>query len=130
MASKKNTTPVTTTPAVNTANTANKADAIRQYANDNPGVGPAAIAKALTAQGIEVNASRVSTVLRGGNGAKGGLNVDSIKLAAEFVKSSGMAPELAKDTIKAVGNFIDRCGGAAKAVSAIEAFESVSAALK
>lgn len=125
---KKNQTPVITTPAVNTAT--NKADAIRQYHAEHPEAGPAAVAKALAEQGIEVNASRVSTVLRGGHGAKGGLNVDSIKLAAEFVKSSGMAPELAKDTIKAVGNFIDRCGGASKAVAAIEAFESVSAALK
>lgn len=47
-----------------------------------------------------------TTGLRGGDGAKGGLDNDAMKRAADFIKTTNMASEMAKDTIRAVGNFV------------------------
>lgn len=73
-------------------------------------------------QGVDVTASRVSTVLRGGSTTKknGSVDVDTIKKAAEFVKAHSDVDEALKE-IKQVGEFITKCGNDKKALAALEA---------
>jgi hypothetical protein len=127
---KKNTTSQAPVVAANTTtNGANKADAIRQYHAANPTAKPTEIAKALSAQGIEVNASRVSTVLNGGK-RRGGVQVETVKAAAAFVKAYGGKLESAVDAIKAVGSFVETCGSADDALAALEAYKELAAAVR
>lgn len=111
----------------NTKDTVNKAQAIRDYSAKHPNDGPAAVVKALAAQGVDVTASRVSTVLRGGSTKKknGSVDVDTIKKAAEFVKAHGDVDEALK-AIEQVGEFITECGNAKKATAALEAYKAMA----
>lgn len=123
-----------TTPRTNNTTAApadiNKADAIRKYHAENPEAGPSAIAEALNAQGITVTASRVSTVLRGGKKSrKGGLDVDRLKIAADFAKSYEGSAEEAKAAIEKLAKFIDECGGASNALEALDAYQAVADAI-
>ncbi|NQT14367.1 MAG: hypothetical protein HQ582_16550, partial [Planctomycetes bacterium] len=61
-----------------------KAQAIRDYHAEHPDAGPTEIAEALAKKGIEVNAGRVSGVLRSGT-SRSKVDVETVKLAAEFV---------------------------------------------
>ncbi|PQO33169.1 hypothetical protein C5Y96_09930 [Blastopirellula marina] len=109
-------------------NAPNKAEAIRQYHAENPNAGPSDIAKALKAKGVDVTASRVSTVLRPSSKKKGGLDVDTIKVAAEFAKQYEGSVD-AKAAIEKVGKFIDSCGSTEKALEALDAYHAVAEAI-
>lgn len=127
MAKKNESTTNTTTTVVAEPN--NKAKAIRDYKAANPAAGPSEIAKALTAQGVEVNASRVSTVLKGGSGGSK-VDVEQIKKAAEFLKGFGGKADDAKKAIMSVGGFVSECGSPEKAVAALDAYAALALALK
>lgn len=58
------------------------------------------------------------------------VDVAQIKLAAEFVTNNGGDIENAIASIEYVGEFITRCGNAAKAKAALEAYQSVAQLLK
>jgi len=124
-ATTDNGTATTTAPATNGAN---KADAIRAFATANPNAKPSEIAKALSAQGVEVNASRVSTVLNNKRRSPG-VSVDSIKLASAFVKQYGGKIAEAEEAIQKVGKFVEECGGSDEALAALASFKELSAAL-
>lgn len=116
-------------PAANTANNGeNRSELIRQYKAAHPNAGPTEIAKALSENGHDVKASLVSSVL-GGKHKKGGLNVETIKIAAAFVKAHKGKVAEAQAAIREVGDFIDACGGSGEALAAIEAYQAVAAAV-
>jgi len=102
-----------------------KAQAIRDYHRDNPDAGPKEIVVALTKQGVEVNAGRVSSVLRGGGNK---VDVETIKAAAQFVAGYDGKLEDALAAVSSVGGFVEKCGGASRAKGALEAYEAVVAA--
>jgi hypothetical protein len=134
MATQKKTTPVvapiTTAPiATTTATEPNKADSIRQYAAQHPEARPADIVKALAAQGVEVSASRVSTVLATGK-KKTAVDIDGVKNAAAFVKSHEGDVDGALEAIKSVGAFIDLCGGSEEAIAALEAYRTLADSIR
>lgn len=124
---KKTTTPTTTTtPATN--GTSNKAEAIRSYRAVNPDASPTAIVKALAAQGIEVTASRVSTVL--GNGQTRRVKMtpaEQVRAASEFVKNYQGGVDDAEEAIKKVGAFVEKCGGSDAALEALTMYREVAA---
>jgi len=111
----------TTAPA-----TVSKADAIRAYHKEHPDATPKEIAEALTKQGVEVNAGRVSGVLRGGSGK---VDVETIKRAAAFAAGYNGKLDEAVSAIETVGKFVQECGGAEKAKAALEAYQAVAAAV-
>lgn len=125
MAKKPNTT--STNNATTTA-TANKSESIRNYHAANPNATPAEIAKALTEKGVEVSASRVSTVLA--NGRRGSrVDVAKIKLASAFVKNFKGKVDDAETAIGTVGQFIDDCGSSTAAIAALSAFKELASAI-
>jgi len=109
--------------------TVSKAEAIRQYKAEHPDLGPKEIAAALTKQGVEVTAGRVSAVLRSGT-SRNRVDVDTIRRAAEFVTNYKGSIQDALKAIATVGQFVEQCGGADKAKAALEAYEAVAAAVK
>ncbi len=117
-----------TTTRRNTTTDINKAEAIRNYHAEHTDAGPSEIAKALGDQGIEVTASRVSTVLRGPR-KSGGLDVDRLKIAADFAKSYDGSAADAKEAIEKLGSFIEQCGGTKKALEALDAYQAVAEAI-
>lgn len=123
---KKATTRRSTTTA--TSADINKAEAIRSYHAEHTDAGPSEIAKALGDQGIEVTASRVSTVLRGPR-KSGGLDVDRLKVAADFAKAYDGSAAEAKEAIEKLGSFIEQCGGTKKALEALDAYQAVAEAI-
>lgn len=128
MAARK--TNKTTTAAPTT--TKSKADAIRDWFESNPEGTATQCAKALAEQGIEVGSGHCQQILnkRRGGSSGGKVDVAQIKLAAEFVEANGGDVENAVASIEYVGGFITKCGNAAKAKAALEAYQSVAALLK
>ena len=57
------------------------------------------------------------------------VDVETVKLAAEFVGQYDGSIEDAVAAISTVGGFVEQCGGAAKAKAALEVYESVAAAV-
>jgi len=125
MAAKKNTEATTTTPAVS----ANKAEAIRNYAKDHPNQTKKEMVAGLAALGVEVTESRIYTVMRKGGSGGANVNVESIKRAAAFLKTFGGKADEAKDAINKVGGFVRECGSPEKAVASIDAYSAIAAAL-
>ena len=105
-----------------------KAEAIRQYKAAHPEAKAKEIAAALTQQGVEVTAGRVSSVLRGPSG-RNKVDVETIRKASVFVQQYPGKLDEAVSAIEAVGQFIAECGGAEKAKAALEAFRAVSEAV-
>ena len=105
-----------------------KADAIRDWFKENPQGTAVQCQKALAEQGIEVGSGHCQQIL---NKTKSGgkVDVNTIKLAAEFVESHGDV-EQALTAIDSIGEFITTCGSPAKAKAALEAYQSVAAVLK
>ena len=87
------------------------------------------IAEPLTKQGVEVNEGRVSAVPGTGT-SRGRVDVETVKLAADFVGQYDGSVKDAVAAIETVGGFVEQCGGAAKAKAALEVYESVAAAVK
>ena len=87
------------------------------------------IGEPLTKQGVEVNPGRVSAVLGTGT-SKGQVDVETVKLAADFVRQYDGSIKDAVAAIDTVGGFVEQCGGAAKAKAALEVLELVAAAVK
>lgn len=116
------------TPAVVAQSEVNRSEVIRKYKADHPNAGPSEIAKALAGEGLDVSSSLVSSVLNTGrrNGRSSGLSVETIKLAAEFVKAHKGKLEDAEASIKSVGTFIDSCGGADSALAALQSYRAVA----
>ncbi len=116
------------TPAAVAQTEVNRSEAIRKYKSDHPQAGPSEIAKALAGEGLDVSSSLVSSVLNTGrrNGRSGGLSVETIKLAAEFVKAHKGKLEDAEASIKSVGAYIDSCGGAEAALAALQSYRAVA----
>lgn len=129
---KRSTTPTTTTtaPAPKTTvaaapNTNTKSAAIREWFAANPTGTAVQCQKAMAAQGIEVGSSHCQQVK---NESKQRVDVETIKIAAAFVKQNGdVKKSLA--AIDEVGEFINQCGSPAKAKAALEAYEAMAAAL-
>ncbi len=111
-----------------TNGTANKAQAIRDYAAANPTAKPSEISKALKSQGIDVEPGRVSGVLNA-KGRGRGVSVDAIKLVSAFVKQFNGKLADAEQAIQKVGKFVEECGGADDALAALASFKELSAAL-
>jgi hypothetical protein len=107
--------------------TINKSDSIRQWFAENPTGTAVQCQKALAEQGIVVGSSHCQQV-KNNNSSKQKVDLDSIKLAASFVKSNGDVAK-AIEAIDQVGDFITRCGSPAKAKAALEAYEAMAAAL-
>lgn len=131
---KRTTTPATvnapaTTATANGKNENSKAKAIRAYKAGHPDAGPKEIAEALGKDGVEVTAGRVSAVLRSGT-ASSKVDVDTIKRAAEFLRTFNGKVEEAVKAIDSVGQYVVACGGAEKAKAAIEAYQAVAALVK
>ena len=105
--------------------TVSKAEAIRQYKAAHPEAKAKEIAAALTEQGVEVTAGRVSSVLRGGT-SRNKVDVETIRKASVFVQQYPGKLDEAVSAIEAVGQFIAECGGAEKAKAALEAYKAVA----
>ena len=124
---KKRTARKTATKA-KSAGKVNKSAAIREFAAQNPDMGPTAIAKALSAQGIAMSPSFVSVVLtkkksspkRGA--AKRGPGRPRKAAAAASSSSNG---GLTIDQLKAAKKFANSVGGISEAKAAINALAVV-----
>lgn len=124
---KRSTTPTTTAPVAPTPapNTNTKSAAIREWFAANPTGSAVQCQKAMAAQGIEVGSSHCQQVK---NESKQRVDVETIKIAAAFVKQNGdLKKSLA--AIDEVGEFINQCGSPAKAKAALEAYQAMAAAL-
>jgi hypothetical protein len=109
----------------------NKADAIRAYKAEHPEARPADIVRGLAEQGVEVTASRVSTVLGNGSARRRTSKLtpaEQVRAASEFVSAySSTDPLDAEEAIKAVGAFVERCGGSDAALEALAMYRELSA---
>ena len=105
------------------------ANFVGKFEKVTPNAGPKEIAEPLTKQGVEVNPGRVSAVLGTGT-SRGRVDVETVKLAADFVGQYDGSVKDAVAAIETVGGFVEQCGGAAKAKAALEVYESVAAAVK
>jgi hypothetical protein len=114
----------TQTPATETVS---KAEAVRRYHAEHPDEGPRAISEGLKKQGIDVTPGRVSGVLRQGSGGR--VDVETIKAAGAFVAGFDGSIDEAVASISTVGEFVEKCGGAQKAKTALEAFKGVGLAV-
>ncbi|HCS50109.1 hypothetical protein [Rubinisphaera sp.] len=105
-----------------------KSDAIRDWFKANPNGTAVQCQKALAEQDITIGSGHAQQIL---NKIKGGgkIDVSKIKLASEFVSEYGDI-DSALEAIEGVGGFIQACGNPAKAKAALEAYQSVAAALK
>jgi hypothetical protein len=117
-----------TTTAV-AAESVNRSELIRKYNADHPGTKHSDIAKALTVGNVTVSASLVSSVLGSKGKKRNGLDVESLKATAAFIKGCGNVNK-AVEAIKAVGAFIDSVGSSEDALQSIEAYQSLAAAIK
>jgi hypothetical protein len=103
-----------------------KTEAILNYAKENPGAGPSAIASALGQQGIDVSAQYVSSIRskhgvtkrrrrRGRRGANA--------VAATAASGGGrQKKQIAFDSLLEAKKFVHSLGGVDKARTALEAF--------
>lgn len=122
---KKNTTPAPAAAPVTTTEPANKSDSIRQWFAANPNGTAVQCQRAMAELGIEVGSSHCQQIK---NQSKQKVDLETIKLAAAFVKSNGDVAK-AIEAIDQIGDFINKCGSPAKAKAALEAYEAMAAAL-
>ena len=132
MAKRNTATPTTTAPAAPTTNTEiNKSEKIREWFAANPEGTAVGAQKAMAELGITVGSShcqQVKNKLSGGTTSTK-VDVNTIKLAAEFVKSQDGDVETALAAIDQIGEFVSKCGSPAKAKAALEAYQAMAAAL-
>ncbi|MEZ5945233.1 MAG: hypothetical protein R3C18_27985 [Planctomycetaceae bacterium] len=117
-ARKKTTKPATNVP---------KAQLIREWFDANPQGTAVECVKALADQGVEVGSAHCQQILSKRKAGKK-IDVDTIKLAAEFVSTHGDI-DAAISAIDAVGDFIKSCGSPEKAKAALETYQAVAAVL-
>ncbi len=121
----------TTTPTVPVE--INKSEKIREWFAANPEGTATQAQKAMAALGIVVGSGhcqQIKNKLSGGStSASARVDVNMIKVAAEFIKSQEGDVETAIAAIDSVGEFISKCGSPAKAKAALEAYQAMAAAL-
>jgi hypothetical protein len=100
---------------------------ISAYHKEHPDATPKQISETLAKNGIEVNAGRVSGVLRGNGGQ---VDVETIREAAAFVAGYAGKMEDALAAVSMVGGFVEACGGAKKAKETLEAYKAVVEAVR
>jgi hypothetical protein len=127
---KKNTTAAAVAPAATNGNAEqNRSKMIRDYAAANPNAKVAEIIAGVKKEhSVEVSSSLVSSVLSRGS-ASSKVDVDSIKMAASFIKGFKGGISEAKAAIETVGGFVEECGSASKAVAALDAYEALAGVL-
>ncbi len=126
--SKKN-APATRTVAQVTPDAVNRSQMIRDYHSANPNAGPSEIARALSTDGMKISAALVGQVLNGRSKKSKGMDVNTIKAAASFVKAYKGKVEDAAAAIESVGQFIDACGSSEAAREALTTFKEVSSVI-
>ena len=105
----------------------NKSAAIREFAAKNPGMGPTAISKELSAQGIAMSPSFVSVVLTKKKSPKksGAARGPGRPRKAASGASSSLNGALTIDQLKAAKKFANSVGGISEAKAAINALAAV-----
>ena len=105
----------------------NKSAAIREFAAKNPGMGPTAISKELSAQGITMSPSFVSVVLTKKKSPKktGAARGPGRPRKAAAGASSSSNGALTIDQLKAAKKFANSVGGISEAKAAINALAAV-----
>lgn len=130
---KRNSTPTNTAPKTTTETTEiNKSEKIREWFAANPEGTAVGAQKAMAALGITVGSGhcqQIKNKLNGGSTASAKVDVATIKLAAEFVKTQDGDVETALAAIDQIGEFIQKCGSPAKAKAALEAYQAMAAVL-
>lgn len=132
MAKRNTATPTTATPKTTTAPTEiNKSEKIREWFAANPNGTAVQAQKAMKELGIEVGSSHCQQVKNKLNGSSTSAKVDveTIKIAAAFVKTQDGDVETAIAAIDQIGEFISKCGSPAKAKAALEAYAAMAAVL-
>ncbi|MBI1347131.1 hypothetical protein GC163_12675 [bacterium] len=110
----------------------NKSEKIREWFAANPEGTAVQAQKAMKELGIEVGSGhcqQIKNKLSGGSTASAKVDVNTLKLAAEFVKTQDGDVETALAAIDQIGEFVSKCGSPAKAKSALEAYQAMAAVL-
>ncbi|QDU73758.1 hypothetical protein Pan97_07570 [Bremerella volcania] len=126
MAKKTTNARKTTTDKAATSGEQSKSDLIRAWFKENPKGTATQCQRAMKEKhNIEVVSSHCQQVK---NEAKQTVDLDTIKTAAEFVKTHGNVED-ALVAIDQVGDFITQCGNAKKAKAALEAYQAMAAVI-
>jgi hypothetical protein len=94
----------------------NKSQAIRDYKEKNPDVGPTAIAEALTAKGVAVKPAQVSNALAASKTKKKAGRKPTLRAAAPLATAATSNI----DQLKSAAKLIAECGGVEEATQALK----------